>query len=86
MELNGDLIERIILADEPLTAAIFAAEDYVRAGFEPHDQLTHAIKAYLAAAEMLGVRTAVQLPPEPVSHPNQAWCDQYAEWYEGLTK
>jgi hypothetical protein len=22
-------------------------------------------------------------PPEPVSHPSEEWCEQYAAWYEG---
>lgn len=23
-----------------------------------------------------------RLPPEPVSHPSETWCDEYAEWHE----
>lgn len=53
MELNGDIIEEIELVEEALDAAIFAATDYVHAGRDPHDILVHALKAYVAANNLI---------------------------------
>lgn len=45
-------ISRIVLDDEGCELAIEAAEDFTAAGYEPHDQLTHGIKAYLFACHL----------------------------------
>lgn len=49
MELFPEHIEQIELDAEAHDAAIHAATDYDRAGFEPGVILEHALKAYVLA-------------------------------------
>jgi hypothetical protein len=82
MEFAHDSIDGIQLDPDALGAALFAAQEADRAGYEPGDIIEHACKAYALGVVSKAQAMTIPGPPAPAPHPTEGWLDNYADWHE----